>query len=273
MKRFLNLKMWGYFLMMALCVSLTACSEDDEENENGGGGNGISGYWGKFLQITEKNGEQGTLDLTYDHQGRIVKATEKYWEDGEVEEYTTTYSYESDKIIEIDKEVGDDSWYYKITHYLNDKGLIISSKGEEYEDGVIEDDSYEKYYEYDDQNRLISRGRKGGYDYELNMPIIYWENISWEGENIVSIGESYYTYTMTYYTDKPDTRGVNGFNYGFTDGYGILYASGYFGKKSANLLKSDTSERETYSYTFEGDKVKTMTGSSDYGSYIVTFNY
>lgn len=59
--------------MMALCVSLTACSED-EENENGGGGNGISGYWGKYLQYTEKDGEQGTLDFTYDHQGRIVKA-------------------------------------------------------------------------------------------------------------------------------------------------------------------------------------------------------
>lgn len=273
MKRFLNLKMWGYFLMMALCVSITACSEDDEENENGGGGNGISGFWSKFLQYTDNDGEQGTFDFTYDQQGRIVKITGIEWEDEEddVDEWTTTYTYENDKIVETEKEVGNDSWYYEATYYLNDKGLIVSSKGEVYENGVIVEHSYEEYYEYDDQNRLISRGRKGGYDDELNMPIIYWENISWEGENIVSIGDSYYTHTLTYYTDKPDTRGVNGFNYGFTDSYGILYANGYFGKKSANLLKHDN--EETYSYTFEGDKVKTMTGSSDYDSYTITFNY
>lgn len=256
MKRFLDLKMWGYLLMMALCVSFTACSEDDDEG-GPGGGNG-NGHWGSSVQWVDDEGDSGNSTFTYDNQGRIIKIVDIEAEYDE--EWITTYFYETDKITQIEKETGDD-WYYKTVYYLNNKGLIVSSKSEEHmSSGQIYYDTNE-YFEYDEQNKLIRRGRE--YDNTID-----WKDVIWENENIVS--DSYSTNIISY-TNKADVRGINGMTYGFTDAYSFLYASGYWGKKSANLIESDG--ESTYSYTFEGDKVKTMTVDYGSGTERYTFNY
>lgn len=248
MKRFLNLKMWGYFLMMALCVSITACSEDDEENENGGGGSSSSSFIGTSMQVTE-DGETENFLFTYDSQGRIIKVSSTRTD--------ITYTYENDKIIVTEKNTEYDSWYYRTIYNLNNKGLIISS--ESGENGY----NYDEYiYEYDEQNRLI----RCTSDYD-------WNEFIWNGGNIVKDGY----YDITYYEGKEDTKGINGFVLDIGDMDEVLYAGGYFGQKSANLIKS--AYGENYSYSWEGNNVKTMSGEyyDDYyqrnETWTITFNF
>lgn len=261
MKRFLNLKMWGYFLMMALCVSLTACSEDDEENENGGGGSsssfgtsgggGSSSFFGTSMQVTE-DGETENFLFTYDSQGRIIKVSRTIAD--------ITYTYENDKIIVTatapNTEYG--SWYHRTIYNLNNKGLIISSKN-----GGKGFNNDEYIYEYDEKNRLIRYTS----DY-------YWNEYIWNGGNIVKDGYD----DITYYEGKEDTKGINGFvlRIGDTRDH-VLYAGGYFGQKSANLIKS--AYGENYSYSWEGNNVKTMSREyyDDYyqrnDTWTCTFNF
>lgn len=256
MKRFLNLKMWGYFLMMALCVSLTACSEDDEENENGGGhmtipeenkngDGGSSSFIGTSMQVTE-DGETENYLFTYDSQGRIIKVSTTIAD--------IKYTYENDKIIVTVTAPNTENgiWYYREIYNLNNKGLIISSESRD-----IGYNYHEYIYEYDEQNRLIRYTS----DY-------YWNEFIWNGGNIVKDGDD----DITYYEGKEDTKGINGNVLCIGDSRDqVLYAGGYFGQKSANLIKS--AYGENYSYTFEGDKVKTMTVNDGSESKIYTFNY
>lgn len=254
MKECLSFKKWGIYLILMLCVGFMSCSDDDE----GGGGGGNAGVFGTTITITEDD-ETAECKISYDSQGRVSKIVSKWYDEyGNIEESeTTTYTYSTDEITVVETSLEDDERDTETTVYeLDNRGLICASY-ESY------DSDYE-YYEYDDKKRLISYGDPS-----------YMNPVRWEGENI----KTEYTYHTgyDYYTNKPDEKGLNGLEYGFTDEYGVLYMQGYFGKKSANLLKSDGNT--SYTYTWDGGKVKTMSGTyynsyyGDYERWTYTFNF
>ncbi len=280
MKKILRMNMWSYYLAMALCLGFAACTEsigDDGDNGGGGdGGTGQSGFWGRSLQYFEDENEDGKFDnkeycdntvFSYDNQGRIIKATITYYDEGEVDDYWTySYSYETNKIIEIEEEIGDGNYYDKHVYNLNDKGLITSVERAGYHNGQIAEDYPDHFYEYDDQNRLIRKGRNNYYE---DPTEIVWTNVIWEGDNLVAEeGDN----TFTYYLDQPDTKGVNGLAYYFADDFGFLYAQGYYGKKSAYLIKTENDD-EVYTYTWTGDQIKDITVLDENESYRFSFNY
>lgn len=257
MKTYLTFNKWSFYLMLALCVGFISCSEDDDEGNGGGSG----GSLGSTITITVDD-ETGEVKISYDKQGRVSKIVEKWYDEyGDLDESeTVTYTYSSDKIIVVETEQEDGERVSSTSVYnLNSKGLI-SSYIEDYDLGY----EYIEYYEYDNRNRLIAYGSSS-----------YMNTVQWDGENIESEYEYHSGYD--YYANKLDEKGLNGFEYGFTDDYGVLYMQGYFGKKSANLLKSDGNT--SYTYTWDGDKVKTMTGvyyDSYYGDserWTYTFNF
>ena len=256
MKTYLTFNKWSFYLMLALCVGFISCSDDDDEGNGGGSG----GSLGSTITITEDD-ETGEVKISYDKQGRVSKIVGKWYDEyGDIEEMeTSTYTYSSDEItvVEIVQEDGDS--YSETTVYeLDNRGLICASYG--YYDGY---GSKYVYYEYDGNKRLISYGTAS-----------YMNPVQWDEENILTEYEYHTGYD--YYTNKLDEKGLNGLEYGFTDDYGVLYMQGYFGKKSANLLKSHSGG--SYTYTWDGDKVKTMTGvyyDSYYGEerWTYTFNF
>lgn len=223
-------------MLMALSVGLTAC----DETGGGGSGGGTTGNWGDKITVTSgrTRSEYANMVFTYDGQGRIIKVNYEEHEGDEMWLYTVNYTYGQDRITEewleyegdvvVDRDFG--IWM------LNNKGLI-SSYTEEYDDGSV----YESYYQYDSNGYLTSFVDDNS-NYE----------IKWQNGNMVDYNGRT---KLTYYTDKSDAKGVNGLSFSMFDDFGLLYMQGYFGKKSANLLKEYG--HDVYTYTFDGDKVKT----------------
>ena len=207
----------------------TACSSDndDKENNNGGGMN----LAGERLVGYSDNLGNVYSDFKYDAQGRLISVTEAYTDPKtrSTDNSPITYIYSENTILILIS-------YNSRKLYTLANGRVIKAVSSEYD----RTRTYEFTY---DQLGQIIRVSDGS-----NMT-----NYVWENGNIISDGETVYTYT-----DKPAKKFVvledlehcmpipNGVD-------PVLFQQGYFGKYPRNLVKTAHSVTHhyngSYSYT------------------------
>ena len=218
-----------YLLVMLLATVFVACSDDDDKDEDKT--TGKEKLVSKIIDTSESGNVSETL-FEYDSKGRITKIVNN---DPEDTSPTTTYTYETGKIIAKEVENGQ-----TITYTLNDKGLVTSSTNEKGE---------KSNYTYDANDQL------------LNVKEGTWEtSITWQNGNVIkqslkSDGQEYDTFEYTYSTNE--YKGNLGW---FVDGINeidaFLMDYGYMGKRNKNLVQQTT--ETLYEYTFDNEGYVTI---------------
>ena len=207
-------------LSFGMCL-FTACSSDndDKENNNGGGMN----LAGERLVGYSDNLGNVYSDFKYDAQGRLISVTRAYTEP---ESHSTdnynhliTYSYAENTILRLYKGTGSHDNEKELYTLVN--GRIIKAVRSQYD----RTSTYE--FTYDQLGQIIRVSNSND-----------MTNYVWENGNIISDGESTYTYT-----DKPAKKFVvlEDLEYCMPIPHGVdpvLFQQGYFGKYPRNLVKT-----------------------------------
>lgn len=207
-----------------MSVNFVACSDDDDDHTGDK----------RLVSISWENKQEGYSDIEeskyeYDAQGRIIK---DIYTDSDGGYEVTNYTYGDSKITATTS--------YGTETYVLNKGVVVTCTRTS--QGSV---SRRTAYEYDNENRLKFI-REAGEDEQ---------EVIWENDNIVEIEGSTYTYT-----DIPVSKGEY---IGYHNIDRVLYYQGYFGKCSANLIKTETryGETETFTYEIEDDYITKITSN------------
>ena len=205
----------------------TACSSDNDEKEiNNGGGMNLAGE--KLDGFSDNEGNVYS-DFKYDAQGRLISVTRSYTEPGthSTYNYLITYSYAESTILSLLKGTGSHDNEKVLYTLVN--GRIIKAVRSQYD----RTSTYEFTYDQLGQIIRVSNGND-------------MTNYVWENGNIISDGESTFTYT-----DKPAKKFVvlEELEYCMPIPHGVapvLFQQGYFGKYPHNLVKTAHTVRSNY---------------------------
>lgn len=218
-------------LSFGMCL-FTACSSDNDDKENNNGG-GVNLAGERLVGYSDNLGNVYS-DFKYDDQGRLISTTGAHTEPGTHSTYNflVTYSYSESTIL---KQLKGNSDNRKDFYTLVNRRVIKAVNSEDNRTRT-----YEFTYDHSGQLIRVSEGSD-------------MTNYVWENGNIISDGESTYTYT-----DKPAKKFVvlEDLEYcmPIPDGVDpVLFQQGYFGKYPRNLVKTAHSVTHhyngSYSYT------------------------
>ncbi len=250
---------------LALCVTFTACGDDDEPEvtkpSTGGDDNPEETYSYKLSDLVSVGSWK---DLKFDSSDRIVSYTQN--------SKTVTYSYSSSKITRTDS-------YGTDTYYLTN-GLVTSGKIKEGYTFTVEysgkklssihygtsSDSEEEWYEYTYTSGSIQEKRTFRDGNTKHEP--FYSSITFERVNL----GGYYNYIYPYLKD--DKQCI--FEFYWIDPF--LYAEGYFGTTFDGRLVSKVGEfgdETTYFYTYDSrgylTKMERITSSGN--SYTTSYTW
>lgn len=173
-------------LAVLMCVNFTSCSNGDDGPTEGGGGVIVGGK--KLTKIVGKSDDGSsseTYTFSYDNNGRLITATEKYVE----EDYSSTDTYQftwGDDAIKVTETSTDEYSYggnYSSTEIYT---LILRNGLVQYED--YDGDGDTGTYTYNSSNRIIKFS--DGEDWE--------ETAIWDGDKLVSVSDDDNDGTLTY---------------------------------------------------------------------------
>lgn len=228
-----------------LCMSLTACSDDDEEQENE---TSVTQKHITSQQFLHPSGApRYSASASYDDNNRLTKIVETT---GEGDDYVMTIDYDKSQIVYTmvdDMYFNDESLEEKYTFKLNGDGCIVE---------ITETKSGNKaQFTYDSEKHLTSSTYS-------NVIRNYTETTShtWRDGNLMSIdnrlhnGGSISSFTYSGIINKGNIQPF----YGLLDNSlwsilptertgNLLLSSGLFGKQSRNL-PSQISQTQTDSY-------------------------
>lgn len=212
-------------LSLTICL-FTACSSDNDDKENNNGG-GINLAGERLIGYSDNLGNVYS-DFKYDDQERLISVIGAHTEHGtnSTDNFLITYSYSENTILKQLKGNRDN----RKDFYTLVNGRVIKAVSSE----DNRTNTYEFTYDHAGQLIRVSEGSD-------------MTNYVWENGNIISDGESTYTYT-----DKPAKKFVvlEDLEYcmPMPDGVDpVLFQQGYFGKYSHNLVKT------AHSVTRHGD--------------------
>ena len=207
-------------LSFGMCL-FTACSSDNDDKEiNNAGGMNLAGE--KLVGFSDNEGNAYS-DFKYDAQGRLISVTRGYTDTNSETHFTydhlITYSYAENTILYLSKGTGSHDNEKVLYTLVN--GRIIKAVRSQYD----RTSTYEFTYDQLGQIIRVSNGND-------------MTNYIWENGNIISDGESTFTYT-----DKPAKKFVvlEELEYcmPMPDGVDpVLFQQGYFGKYPHNLVKT-----------------------------------
>ncbi|MBQ9547995.1 MAG: DUF4595 domain-containing protein [Bacteroidales bacterium] len=252
--------------LFALAGLVAACDNTKDEEEPIAGG-GVIDYI-EFLRYDEgvEAGPHSKIVLTptFDAKGRLVRSLEQYYfadhESGKLapnQYYQTTFEYKSDNSVAYSRANG--YWDYS----AEPQGWNAPSESQ---NAVfpLNDDGYatewpgaKATFEYTTGGYLEVYESNKGEDYWWQKSDYVWENGDLRKITKTTNRGSYDAYTFTYTTDENPFGNYDIFSSGlcgWIDGETGPWAAGVFGKHPKHLIRTETDENTTVTYSYKKDK-------------------